>query len=80
MTLEASKDFTADTSSTKLCVCGGKSNTFKFKITPKKIGKIPILVKAITTGDNVCAKDKKMANSVGAADAVKRMLLVEVFL
>eukprot|EP00112_Aurelia_sp_Birch-Aquarium-sp1_P000397 Seg1036.8 transcript_id=Seg1036.8/GoldUCD/mRNA.D3Y31 product="alpha-2-macroglobulin-like protein 1" protein_id=Seg1036.8/GoldUCD/D3Y31 len=75
--LEASKGFDADTLSTKLCVCGGKSNTFKFKITPKKIGKIPILVKAITTGDNICAKDKKMANSVGAADAVKRMLLVE---
>ena len=69
-----------DISSSKLCVCGSQSNSLRFKVTPKKIGKIPITVKAISTNQNVCSKERKMADSVNAADAVRKMLLVEVFI
>ncbi|XP_065060460.1 alpha-1-macroglobulin-like [Rhopilema esculentum] len=77
LSVEASNDFVTDISSSKLCVCGSQSNSLRFKITPKKIGRIPITVKAISTNQNVCSKERKMADSVNAADAVRRMLLVE---
>eukprot|EP00794_Sanderia_malayensis_P010196 gene10196-11244_t len=77
LSLEASDDFKASSYSSKVCVCGGKSTTFNFRITPAKIGKTQITVRAISTSENVCASNDKMAQSVGAADAVRRMLRVE---
>ncbi len=57
----------------KMCVCGDDGKSVKFKIIPKKLGRIPLTVKAITSEARLCPKSK-----VYAADAVTRKLLVEV--
>ena len=56
-----------------MCVCGDDGKSVKFKIIPKKLGKIPLTVKAVTSEAKLCPKSK-----VYAADAVTRKLLVEV--
>ena len=77
--LETTDDFIAKSgTSSKICVCGNEAKTIKFSIKPKKLGRIPITVKAVSVSVNVCANNLKLAKQIGAADAVRRKLLVEV--
>ena len=64
---------------TNLCVCGGKSNAFKFKIKPMVVGRIDVTVSASTrnNGNNVCKTNKAVFKNVLAADALTKMFLVE---
>ena len=58
---------------TKMCVCGDDGKSVKFKIIPKRLGHIPLTVKALTSEAKLCP-----SSTVYAADAVTRKLLVEV--
>jgi len=79
VSLDPSDDFdVAGGSNTKMCVCGGRADTYKFKIKPKKLGKIPITVRATTMSrDAELCGGKPMAEAMTAADAMSKKLLVE---
>ena len=66
-------------SKANLCVCGGKSNTFKFKIKPLVLGRIDVTVSAntINNNDNVCKTNAIIVENALAADALAKKLLVE---
>ncbi|CAL1538258.1 unnamed protein product [Lymnaea stagnalis] len=60
-----------------LCLCGGKSHTARFYVTPKQIGQLPITAKAeIIPGlcDNSIEVDTRY---VGVSDTVKRQMFVK---
>mgnify|MGYP002803887076 FL=1 len=56
----------------KICVCGDSGTSVKFRIIPKKVGHIPLQVKAVTSQAKLCPN-----STVYVADAVSRKLLVE---
>lgn len=57
----------------KMCVCSDEGKSMKFHVVPKKLGHIPITVKATTSQARLCPKA-----TLYAVDAVTRTLLVEV--
>lgn len=66
--------------STKLCICGGSSKSFKFNIKATSLGKIDINVGAHTLSpvdSEICNPNSIVASDVTAADALTRKLLVE---
>ncbi|XP_057303118.1 alpha-1-macroglobulin-like [Hydractinia symbiolongicarpus] len=80
LSLDTSNDFDITSERfKKMCVCGSKSNTFKFSIKPKTLGKIDITVKALSLQPDIliCDSSNKMAEDVTAADAMTKKLLVE---
>lgn len=75
--MDASLEFeTPGGSAAKFCVCGGKSASYKFNVKPKKLGKVPITVRAVSVEGNDCQGRGKLL-TVGAADAMMKDLLVE---
>ncbi|XP_057308923.1 pregnancy zone protein-like isoform X2 [Hydractinia symbiolongicarpus] len=80
VSLDTSTDFDITSERIKkMCVCGSKSNTFKFSIKSKTLGKIDITVKALSLQPDIliCDSSNKMADDVTAADAMTKKLLVE---
>lgn len=59
-----------------LCLCGGKSHTARFYVTPKEIGHLPINAKAeIIPGQ--CNSMEVDTRYVGVSDIVKRQMFVK---
>ncbi|XP_035231579.1 LOW QUALITY PROTEIN: alpha-2-macroglobulin-like [Stegodyphus dumicola] len=79
ISLEPSEDFhlTSESSSHKMCVCGGKSETHHFKLRPISLGQVNITVYGFSVegDDEICGNE--VTARLSARDAITKQLLVE---
>ncbi|KFM56606.1 Pregnancy zone protein, partial [Stegodyphus mimosarum] len=79
ISLEPSEDYhlTSESSSYKMCVCGGKSETHHFKLRPVSLGQVNITVYGFSVegDDEICGNE--VTARLSARDAITKQLLVE---
>ncbi|XP_062569935.1 pregnancy zone protein-like isoform X2 [Saccostrea cucullata] len=82
VTLVASTEYSLESAAymrtRTLCVCGGKSETLRYLVTPLKIGKISIQTEAESIADDgTCGNSVVSREGSGVFDAVRRELPVD---